>query len=77
MNISDLAEDYLIDRKDGMRKLTACFLNEIMHREAENQIQARHYERTGKRKAHLLNLKSGSSHSEPEYSRDFLEWRNL
>ena len=52
MNISDLAEDYLIDRKEGMRKLTASFLNEVMQREAENQIQARRYERTGKRKAH-------------------------
>ena len=67
MNISDLAEDYLIDvlieietlspqvkdRKDGMRKLTASFLNEVMQHEAENQIQAdRPYERTGKRKAH-------------------------
>jgi len=52
MNISDLAEDYLIDRKEGMRKLTASFLNEVMQHEAENQIQARRYERTGKRKAH-------------------------
>ena len=52
MNISDLAEDYLIDRKDGMRKLTASFLNEVMLHEAEEQIQARPYERTGKRKAH-------------------------
>ena len=52
MNISDLAEDYLIDRKEGMRKLTASFLNEVMLHEAEEQIQARPYERTGKRKAH-------------------------
>jgi putative transposase len=52
MNISDLAEDYLIDRKEGMRKLTASFLNEVMLHEAEDQIQARPYERTGKRKAH-------------------------
>jgi putative transposase len=52
MNISDLAEDYLIDRKEGMRKLTASFLNEVMLQEAEDQIQARPYERTGKRKAH-------------------------
>ena len=40
------------DRKNGMRKLTASFLNEVMQREAENQIPARPYERTGKRKAH-------------------------
>jgi len=52
MNISDLAEDYLIDRKEGMRKLTASLLNEVMRLEAEKQIQARPYERTGKRRAH-------------------------
>jgi putative transposase len=52
MNISDLAEDCLIDRKEGMRKLTASFLNEVMQLEAENQIQARRYERTDKRKTH-------------------------
>ncbi len=52
MNISDLAEDYLIDRKEGMRKLTASLLNEVMQLEAEKQIQARRYERTGKRRAH-------------------------
>ena len=40
------------DRKDGMRKLTASFLNEVMQVEAEKQIPARPYERTGKRKAH-------------------------
>ena len=37
MNISDLAEDYLIDPKEGMRKLTAGYLNEVMQVEAENQ----------------------------------------
>jgi putative transposase len=52
MNISDLTEDYLIDPKEGMRKLTAGYLNEVMQVEAEKQIQARPYERTGKRKAH-------------------------
>ena len=52
MNISDLAEDYLIDPKEGMRKLTAGYLNEVMQVEAEKQIQARRYERTDKRKAH-------------------------
>ncbi len=52
MNISDLAEDYLIDRKEGLRKLTAGLLNEVMQVEAERQVQARPYERTGKRKAH-------------------------
>jgi putative transposase len=52
MNISDLAEHYLVDPKDGMRKLTASYLNEVMQVEAENQIQARYYERTGNRRAH-------------------------
>jgi len=52
MNVSDLAEDYLVDPKAGMRNLTACLLNEVMQLEAEKQIQARPYERTGKRKAH-------------------------
>jgi len=58
MNISDLAEDYLIDPKEGMRKLTAGLLNEVMQVEAENQIQARPYERTGKRKAHRNGTRS-------------------
>jgi transposase-like protein len=52
MNISDLAEDYLVDSKAGMKKLTASLLNEVMQLEAEKQIQARPYERTGKRRAH-------------------------
>ncbi len=52
MNISNFAEDYLVDQKDGMRKLTASLLNEVMQLEAEKQIQARPYERTGKRRAH-------------------------
>lgn len=52
MNMSELAEDYLVDPKEGMRNLTASLLNEVMKLEAEQQIQARPYERTGKRKAH-------------------------
>jgi putative transposase len=52
MNISDLAEDYLVDPREGMRKLTAGLLNEVMQLEAEDQIQARRYERTDKRRAH-------------------------
>jgi hypothetical protein len=30
MNISDLAEDYLVDPKEAMRKLTAAYLNEVL-----------------------------------------------
>ena len=52
MNISDLAEDYIVDPKKGMRKLTAGLLNEVMQLEAEKQIRARRYERTGNRRAH-------------------------
>jgi transposase-like protein len=51
MDISDFAEDYLVDHKDGMRKLTVWLLNEVMQQEALNQIQAQPYERTGKRRA--------------------------
>ena len=51
MDISDFAEDYLVDHKDGMRKLTAWLLNEVMQQEALNQIKAQPYERTGKRRA--------------------------
>ena len=58
MNISDIADDYLIDRKEGMKKLTAGFLNEVMQLEAENQIPARPYERTGKRRAHRNGTRS-------------------
>src|SRR5512136_112170 len=52
MNISEFAEDYLVDPKEGMRRLTASLLNEIMRLEAQKQIQAESYERTGKRKGH-------------------------
>ncbi len=38
MDISDFAEDYLVDHKDGMRKLTAWLLNEVMQQEALDQI---------------------------------------
>lgn len=51
MDISDFAEDCLVDRKDGMRKLTAWLLNEEMQQEALNQIQAQPHERTSKRRA--------------------------
>jgi transposase-like protein len=51
MNTLDLAEDYLIDRNEGMKKLITWFLNQVMQQEALNQIQAQPYERTGRRKA--------------------------
>jgi putative transposase len=52
MNISDFAADYLVDKKEGMRHLTASLLNEVMQLEALRQIQAQPYERNGKRRAH-------------------------
>ena len=52
MNISDLAADYLVDKKEGMRQLTETLLNEVMQLEALRQIQAQPYERNGKRRAH-------------------------
>jgi transposase-like protein len=52
MNISDFAADYLVDKKEGMRHLTASLLNEVMQLEALRQVQAQPYERNGKRRAH-------------------------
>jgi putative transposase len=52
MDIEDFAADYLVDKKEGMRNLTASLLNEVMQIEALRQIQAQPYERNGKRKAH-------------------------
>jgi putative transposase len=52
MDIEDFAADYLVDKKEGMRNLTASLLNEVMQIEASRQIQAQPYERNGKRKAH-------------------------
>lgn len=52
MDIEDFAADYLVDKKEGMKNLTASLLNEVMQIEASKQIQAQPYERNGKRKAH-------------------------
>ena len=43
MEISDFAADYLFDKKEGMKNLTASLLNEVMQLEATRQIQARPY----------------------------------
>jgi hypothetical protein len=34
MNLTELAEDYLVDPKEGMRKLTVSYPNEVMQLEA-------------------------------------------
>jgi len=52
MDISDFAADYLVDKKEGMRHMTASLLNEVMQLEALRQVQAQPYERNGKRRAH-------------------------
>ena len=52
MDIEDFAADYLVDKREGMRNLTASLLNEVMQIEASRQIQAQPYERNRKRKAH-------------------------
>jgi len=52
MDISDFAADYLVDKKEGLRHMTASLLNEVMQLEALRQIEAQPYERNGKRRAH-------------------------
>jgi putative transposase len=52
MDISEFAADYLVDKKEGLRHMTASLLNEVMQLEAQRQIQAQPYERNGKRRAH-------------------------
>lgn len=52
MDISDFAADNLVDKKEGLRHLTASLLNEVMQLEALRQVQAQPYERNGKRRAH-------------------------
>jgi transposase-like protein len=52
MDISEFAADYLVDKKEGLRHMTASLLNEVMQLEAQRQVQAQPYERNGKRRAH-------------------------
>jgi putative transposase len=58
MDISDFAADYLVDKKEGMRHLTASLLNEVMQLEAQRQVQAQPYERNGKRRAHRNGVRN-------------------
>lgn len=60
MNNAELIEDYLIDRNEGMKKLIAWFLNQVMQQEALNQIKARPYERTGHRIARRNGIRKRS-----------------
>jgi len=60
MNIEDFAADYLVDKNETMRNVTASILNEVMQIEASRQIQARPYERNGKRRAHRNGTRNRS-----------------
>jgi putative transposase len=60
MNNTDLIDDYLIDRNDGMKKLLTWFLNQVMQQEALNQIKAHPYERTGHRIARRNGIRKRS-----------------
>ncbi len=51
MSTSEFIEDNLIDRNEGTKKVITWFLNQVMQQEALNQIKARPYERTSRRKA--------------------------
>jgi transposase-like protein len=60
MDIEDFAADYLVDKNETMRNVTASILNEVMQIEASRQIQARPYERNGKRRAHRNGTRNRS-----------------
>ncbi len=51
MSTPELIEDYLVDRNEGMKNVITWFLNQVMQREALDQIKAQRYERTGQRRA--------------------------
>ena len=50
MNSKDLVAHYLTDNEDGMKNLITWFLNEVMQKEALEQVGAAKYERTGTRR---------------------------
>ncbi len=39
MNLRDLVLDYLTDNEEGRKQLVTWFLNEVMDREAEQQVE--------------------------------------
>ncbi len=51
MSTPELIDDYLVDRNEGMKNVITWFLNQVMQREALDQIKAQRYERTGQRRA--------------------------
>jgi len=50
--INEIISNFLMDNKDGKKKLVEWFLNTVMEEEARMQISADPYERTEERKAH-------------------------
>lgn len=52
-----LIRDYLFDQNEGLRKVIARFLNDVMQEEVAKQIEADHYERTDKRRAYRNGIK--------------------
>ncbi|WP_081895220.1 IS256 family transposase [Mesoaciditoga lauensis] len=50
--IVSIIAQYLMDDKEGMKKLVSFFLDRVMLEEAKMQVGAKAYERTGSRKAH-------------------------
>jgi len=57
MGSKDLIRDYLVDQEEGMRKVIARFLNNVMQEEAAQQAGADLYERTVNRRAYRNGFK--------------------
>lgn len=71
MEQEELIRDYLIDQKEGMRKVITQFLNDVMREEVAQRIGADHYERTDKRSAYRNGIKKVSFETKviPMYAR--------
>jgi transposase-like protein len=54
---SELAEYYLVDPDEAMKRIITQFLNQVMQHEAIQQIRAGRYERTDNRMAHRNGIK--------------------
>jgi transposase-like protein len=54
---SELAEYYLVDPDEAMKRIITQFLNQVMQHEAIQQIRAGRYERTDDRMAHRNGIK--------------------
>ncbi len=58
MNSEELVAHYLTDNEQGMKNLITWFLNEVMQKEAAEQVGADKYERTGSRCAYRNGTRS-------------------